>query len=108
MAGAERPVETDIRDDTRFLCRIQDFRAWVRGTGRGTRMEFFYRDMRRRTGLLMEGNEPGRRQVELRPREPQAARPRPGLPRPPRASPPDAITREVMELVAADVPGAFR
>ena len=50
-------VEVDIRDDTRFFARIQDFIAWARGR-RGLRMEFFYRDMRRRHGFLMNGDKP--------------------------------------------------
>jgi len=50
-------IEVDIRDDSRFLCRIQDFLAWARDR-RSLRMEFFYRDMRRRTGFLMDGDAP--------------------------------------------------
>ena len=42
----------EIRSDTRFVCSIADFRHWA-GRRNGLRMEFFYRDMRRRTGLLM-------------------------------------------------------
>lgn len=42
----------EIRPDTRFICPIADFRRWAAGRN-GLRMEFFYRDMRRRTGLLM-------------------------------------------------------
>jgi deoxyribodipyrimidine photolyase-related protein len=54
-------VPVELRDDTRFICRLQEFRVWARGK-RGLRMEFFYREMRRRTGLL-----------ELRCGEPQAS-----------------------------------
>jgi deoxyribodipyrimidine photolyase-related protein len=42
----------EIRPDTRFICSIGDFRRWAAGRN-GLRMEFFYREMRRRTGLLM-------------------------------------------------------
>jgi len=55
-------LEVDIRDDTRFLCRHREFRAWARGTGKlakvSLRMEFFYREMRRRYALLMDGDQP--------------------------------------------------
>ena len=50
-----RPVE--IRDDDRFLCSRAAFRAWA-GDRRSYRMEYFYRAMRRRTGLLMDRDEP--------------------------------------------------
>ena len=40
-------------EDRRFLCSRQDFAHWA-GTRRQLRMENFYHEMRRRTGLLME------------------------------------------------------
>ncbi len=50
-------IEVEIRDDTRYLCRIQEFLAWARGK-KSLRLEFFYRDMRRRYGWLMQDGEP--------------------------------------------------
>ena len=47
----------DIRDDARFICSPAEFRAWA-GEKTTLRMEFFYREMRRKTGLLMDGDEP--------------------------------------------------
>jgi deoxyribodipyrimidine photolyase-related protein len=98
-------VAVEIRDDTRFICRLQDFRAWAGGK-RGLRMEFFYREMRRRTGLLMDGDAPeGGRwnyDAENRKRLPAGIRP-PPVPR----FEPDAITREVLALVAARFAGHF-
>ncbi len=92
-------IPVEIREDTRFLCTLPRFRAWA--AGRKTyRMEFFYREMRRETGLLMEGDEPagGKWNFDA---ENRAALPK-GLvpPAPPRFAP-DDITREVMDLVAA-------
>ncbi len=96
-AAAGCPVE--IRRDTRFLCTIEAFRTWSAGR-RETRMEHFYRCMRRRHGVLMEGDEPAGGQWnfdrENRKRLPRGTK----VPPPPR-TPPDAITREVMALVAA-------
>lgn len=46
-----------VRPDDRFICSAADFAAWAQGR-KQLRMEYFYRDMRRRTGLLMEGDEP--------------------------------------------------
>jgi deoxyribodipyrimidine photolyase-related protein len=50
-------IEADIRADDRFVCSKTEFAAWADGR-RQLRMEFFYRDMRRKTGLLMRGGEP--------------------------------------------------
>ena len=50
-----RPVE--VLADTRFICSNEDFSAWAKGR-KQLRMEYFYRDMRRKTGLLMDGDQP--------------------------------------------------
>ena len=42
-----------LLEDDRFLCSHEQFRRWASGR-KSLRMENFYRDMRRRTGLLME------------------------------------------------------
>jgi deoxyribodipyrimidine photolyase-related protein len=90
-------LEVDIRTDTRFLCSIREFRAWAQGK-QTLRMEFFYREMRRRTGVLVENGVPvGDRwnfDAENRKRLP-AGQP---IPKPP-AFEPDAITAEVVALV---------
>ena len=98
-------VSTEIRDDHRFLCRIQDFRVWARDR-KSLRMEFFYRDMRRRTGLLMDGDAPacGRWNYDAENRKRLPARVSlPDL----RGFQPDAITREVIQLVRSRFPGHF-
>lgn len=50
-------VPVEVRPDTRFICAIDDFKLWAEGR-KQLRMEYFYRDMRRKTQLLMEGEEP--------------------------------------------------
>ncbi|KQM90276.1 deoxyribodipyrimidine photolyase [Sphingomonas sp. Leaf22] len=50
-------IPVDVRADTRFLCSHDRFAAWAAGR-RELRMEYFYRDMRRETGLLMDGDKP--------------------------------------------------
>jgi deoxyribodipyrimidine photolyase-related protein len=50
-------LEVDIREDTRFLCPRDEFARWAQGR-KALRMEFFYREMRRRHAILMDGNEP--------------------------------------------------
>ncbi len=99
-----RPVE--IRADDRFLCSIRAFRDWAAGK-RAWRMEFFYRDMRRRHALLLDADEQpeGGRwnyDAENRKRLPRGM----ALPEVPRFAP-DRTTREVMALVAARFPDHF-
>ena len=101
MAGwqdrAGRPVE--ILDDGRYLCGLRRFRHWADGR-RSLRMEFFYREMRRTHGVLMEDGEPagGRWNYDAENRH----RMPPGVVPPPApAFPPDATTRAVMALVEA-------
>jgi deoxyribodipyrimidine photolyase-related protein len=95
--AAGLPVE--ILEDGRFLCPLPRFRAWAAGR-RQYRMEFFYREMRRGTGLLMEGDAPagGMWNYDA---ENRSALPKGLTPPPPLRFPPDALTREVMALVAA-------
>ncbi len=99
------PVPVEIRDDTRFLCPRRDFSEWA-GDHRSLRMETFYRGMRRRTGLLMDGAEPVGGQWNFdhdnRKRLPKghAVPDRLGFP-------PDAVTREVIALVATTFAGHF-
>ena len=98
-------VETETRDDTRYLCRIQEFLAWARGR-KSLRLEFFYRDMRRRYGWLMRDGEPegGRWNFDA---ENRRSLP-PGVTVPPTPQfAPDTITRAVMRLVDAQFPGHF-
>jgi deoxyribodipyrimidine photolyase-related protein len=69
-------------------------------------MEFFYREMRRRTGILMDAGEPvgGRWNFDT---ENRKALPR-GLAEPSRLRfPPDATTRAVIDLVAGRFPDGF-
>jgi deoxyribodipyrimidine photolyase-related protein len=53
----ECPLPVHQFPDDRFLCSHADFDAWAEGR-KELRMEWFYREMRRKTGLLMEGDKP--------------------------------------------------
>lgn len=46
-----------ILEDDRFICSQAHFAQWA-SVRKQLRMEYFYRDMRRYTGLLMAGNDP--------------------------------------------------
>ena len=50
-------TEIEVRPDRHFLCSRQAF-ADHAATRKQLRMEFFYRAMRKNTGLLMEANKP--------------------------------------------------
>ena len=47
----------EMRDDDRFIASHCEFEAWADGR-KQLRMEYFYREMRRKTGLLMDGEKP--------------------------------------------------
>ena len=51
------PIPVHIFPDDRFLCSHAEFDQWAEGR-KELRMEWFYREMRRKTGLLMEGDKP--------------------------------------------------
>lgn len=46
-----------ILEDDRFVCSIDEFAQWAEGRKTLT-MEYFYREMRMKTGLLMDGDQP--------------------------------------------------
>ena len=93
-------VPVDIRDDNRFLCPRAAFADWA-GDRRALRMETFYRGMRRRTGLLMDGGEPTGGQWNFDP-ENRKALPKGHVPPERMGFAPDAITDEVLALVQAE------
>lgn len=90
-------ISFDILPDDRFVASHEEFAAWAQGR-KQLRMEYFYREMRKKTGLLMEGREPlgGRWNFDTDNRE--AASPDLFMPSPSRFEP-DDITREVLGLV---------
>ncbi|SEM78367.1 deoxyribodipyrimidine photolyase-related protein [Pseudorhodobacter antarcticus] len=51
------PLDVTILEDDRFIASHADFDTWADGR-KQLRMEWFYRDMRRKTGLLMDGDQP--------------------------------------------------
>jgi deoxyribodipyrimidine photolyase-related protein len=99
-------VPVEIREDTRFLCELHGFRRWA-GNKKQLRMEFFYREMRRKTGLLMEADgQPTGGQWNFD-AENRRALPADITPPPPMRFVPDAITEEVFSLVRQHFPHHF-
>jgi deoxyribodipyrimidine photolyase-related protein len=99
------PLRITVLPDTRFIAPPGAFAAWAEGR-KALRMEFFYREMRRATGLLMDGDTPagGRWNFDAENRKP--ARRDLFMPAPPRVEP-DTVTAEVLDLVAARFPDGF-
>ncbi|MGN6210013.1 cryptochrome/photolyase family protein [Asticcacaulis sp.] len=100
------PVPLDILPDTRFLCSHDQFSEWA-GARDGLRMEYFYREMRRRHGILMETDgRPcgGRWNFDAENRKPPSKE----LRAPPRISfRKDALTLEVLDLVRRRFPDGY-
>ena len=95
----DHPLTLHIQQDDRFICSHKEFEDWAEGR-KSLRMEYFYREMRRKTGLLMEGDDPagGAWNFDSDNRK----SPPKGLegPEPPRFEP-DEVVRQVLDLVEA-------
>jgi deoxyribodipyrimidine photolyase-related protein len=92
------PCRVEILPDDRFVCSIAEFAEWAEGR-RHLTMEHFYREMRRKTGLLMTADgkpEGGEWNYDKANRKPPVGEM--DVPDRPRFAP-DAITREVIALV---------
>ena len=55
--ASETNTPIALRDDTHFMCSRADFKGWAK-EGKQLRMEFFYRTMRKKYNVLMQGDEP--------------------------------------------------
>ncbi len=102
-------IPVTIREDSRFIASHSAFNDWADDGRKGLRMEFFYRVMRRATGLLMDSDLPagGQWNYDADNRKPGKGAPTPPIP--PRY-PHDTITADVLALVAtcfADHPGSL-
>lgn len=88
-----------VLEDDRFIASHSMFQSWAKGRSQ-FRMEYFYREMRRYTGLLMQGHEPVGGKWNYDADNRKACPPDLVFPEP-KAIPPDAITSEVMALVSS-------
>ena len=96
------PCPVTCLQDSRFLCSPAFFQRWASGK-KQLRMEFFYREMRRHTGLLMEGDEPVGGQWNFDASNRKAYKGEVPLPVD-LSFPRDAIDREVLALVEQAFP----
>ena len=94
----------ELRADRHFLCDLEDFREHAAGR-KTLLLETFYRHLRRRHAVLMEGDHPvgGRWNFDKDNRESFGSQ-KPDPIKRPRAFRPDATTREVIEMVERRFP----
>jgi len=95
----------EILNDDRFFATPASFARWAEGR-KQLRMEFFYRDMRRLSGLLMDGDQPAGGQWNFD-HDNRKALPKDITPPKRRRFEPDSITREVMAMVQQRFPHHF-
>ena len=93
------PVKVHLHADDRFIASHREFEKWAEGR-KALRMEYFYREMRRKTGLLMDGDAPAQGQWNFDHDNRKPAPDEVDFEGPLRFEP-DAITVEVLDLVEA-------
>lgn len=97
-------IKLRLLEDTHYLCTRADFAKWA-SAYKQMRMEYFYREMRKRTGVLMDGAEPagGKWNFDA---DNRSAFPKsgPGKIAPPAAFEPDEITKQVFVEVEEHFP----
>jgi len=107
--AVQLPLE--IRDDRHFFTTVRDFAAHAKGR-KQIRLEYWYRELRLKTGVLMNGTQPegGEWNFDADNRESFGPKGPGTVPMPSRFAP-DAITTQVMELVNsrfAEHPGGIQ
>jgi len=107
--AVEAGLPLEVFEDPHFVCPLPDFNRHADARGQ-LRMEYFYRDMRRKTGLLMDAHgkpEGGAWNFDAENRG-AFGKAGSGVVPPPPVFPPDALTRSVLHEVAGtfeDHPG---
>ena len=109
-AAARHGLTLDLQDDTHFFTTVRDFAQHAQGR-KQLRLEYFYRELRIKTGVLMDGAQPvgGQWNFDADNRG-SFGKEGPGPIPPPSRFAPDAITQEVLHLVNqrfADHPGSL-
>jgi deoxyribodipyrimidine photolyase-related protein len=97
--AAEHQLALDLRDDTHFFSTVRDFAAHAKGR-KQLRLEYWYRELRHKHTILMDGKNPvgGQWNFDADNRESFGKTGPKDVP-PPTRFEPDAVTREVIALV---------
>lgn len=108
--AAQAGLPLELRDDTHFFSTVREFAAHAKGR-KQLRLEYWYRELRQKHDVLMDGKQPagGQWNFDADNRESFGKAGPQDVPPPFRVAP-DAITQEVIELVNtrfADHPGSL-
>jgi len=97
--ATQHQLTLDLRDDTHFFSTVREFAAHAKDR-KQLRLEYWYRELRREHGILMEGKEPvgGKWNFDADNRESFGKAGPQNVPSPTRFAP-DATTQEVIALV---------
>ena len=96
-------IPVEIRPDDRFLCTHAEFESWAKDR-KQLRMEFFYRDMRRKSGLMMNGDTPEGGQWNFDAENRKPAKRDLAMPKPLHFAP-NAVTQDVIQMVESRFAG---
>ena len=107
----QHQLPLDVRDDTHFFSTVRDFSAHAKDR-KQLRLEFWYRELRHKHGILMEGKEPvgGQWNFDADNRKSFGKTGPQNVP-PPTRFVPDAVTQDVIALVNtrfAEHPGTLQ
>ena len=91
------PIPVKIVEDDRFLCTKEEFQSWASGR-KQCRMEFFYREMRKKHHILMQDNEPEGGKWNYDQENRKSPNQSLNVP-PPFSNPLDSITKDVLIVV---------
>ena len=95
----QHDLNLEIRDDTHFFSTVREFAEHAQGR-KQLRLEYFYRELRHKTGILMDGKKPVGDQWNFdHDNRGSFGKQGPGLLPPPSRFAPDTITQEVITLV---------
>ena len=108
--AVQHKLPLDLRDDTHFFSTVRDFAAHAKGR-KQLRLEYWYRELRQKHGILMDGKTPvgGQWNFDADNRESFGKTGPQDVPPPTRFSP-DTVTQEVIVLVSkkfANHPGTL-
>ncbi len=97
--ASQNNLPLDLRDDTHFFSTVREFAAHAKGR-KQLRLEYWYRELRHKHGILMEGKDPigGQWNFDADNRESFGKAGPQNVP-PPTRFMPDSITQDVIALV---------
>ncbi|OYT93403.1 MAG: cryptochrome/photolyase family protein [Burkholderiales bacterium PBB3] len=103
--ATEHQLTLDLRDDTHFFSTVREFAAHAKGR-KQLRLEYWYRELRQKHGILMDGKDPvgGQWNFDADNRESFGKAGPQNVPLPTRFAP-DATTQEVIALVNTQFAG---